>query len=228
MRRGLERIPGVAAARVALENGGGTLRHALLALEPGTPDDEVRVVAAAVLAGLGVAGEASRIDTAHLGSAAPGPRSELRGAPLTHPLPPRRPQAPQAPGVGGWGAPRTLLRHDIHLRREEGQITCRVELMHQGAVLAGEAADLDTPPGRARAAARATLKAVEGIRAGMRLELEGVHFGEFFGRRHLVLSVEAVHGRSHAILTGIVLATASAEESGCLATLRAVERWLTR
>ncbi len=92
----------------------------------------------------------------------------------------------------------------------------------------GESSELDTPAGRARAAARATLGAAAQSVENVSFGLEGAAFVEVFGRRYIAVSVEAAHRRRFIILSGIVAldAARSPEEAAALATLRAVDRWI--
>jgi hypothetical protein len=60
------------------------------------------------------------------------------------------------------------------------------------------------------------------------LALEGVSVTPLFGRSYAVISIEAAIGRRVATLSGIVpIDPARAiEEAACLATLRAIDRWI--
>jgi hypothetical protein len=92
----------------------------------------------------------------------------------------------------------------------------------------GEAAEIESPTGRARAAARATLGAAAQAIDGMIFGLEGIALMDFFGRAYCVVSVEAAHQRRFIILSGIVAidASRSPEEAAALAALRAIDRWI--
>lgn len=91
-----------------------------------------------------------------------------------------------------------------------------------------EASELDTVPGRARAAARATLAAATQAVDAYSFGLEGVQYVDLFGRRYVAVSIEAVQHRRFVILSGIVAldAARSPEDAVCLATLRAIDRWI--
>ena len=124
--------------------------------------------------------------------------------------------------------PRPLVRHDLQILRGDRRAICRVELLHEGDVVAAEAADLDTQAGRARAAARATLNAAEAAYPGRSLGLEGLRVVELGGRLHIALSVEAVSDdRRTARLAAVAAIDPSHEEAACLAALGAIERWLS-
>jgi hypothetical protein len=95
--------------------------------------------------------------------------------------------------------------------------------------LRGEASELDSPSGRARATARATLGAAAQSVNNVHFGLEGVALLDLFNRKYTVVSIEAAARRRFMILSGIIAqdAARSFEEAAALATLRAVDRWLT-
>lgn len=100
--------------------------------------------------------------------------------------------------------------------------------MRAAETLDGEAVELDTEAGRIRAAARATLAAAERAGDNLALGLEGSALIEMFGRRYVATSVEAAVDRRFATLSGLapVDPARSIEEAACLATLRAIDRWI--
>ena len=83
-------------------------------------------------------------------------------------------------------------------------------------------------PGRARAAARATLAAAAQCVESVSFGLEGCAYADMFSRRYIVVSIEAAQGRRFIILSGIVALDPSRtpEEAAALATLRAIDRWI--
>lgn len=250
-RYALERIQAVVAARVRVTPD-GRLDRVVLVLRAGASAEEVGMVAAAVLAALGLPMRSGDLEMVPLptgagalpadGTAIPGPKPSAPAAAFAESAwTAEQPAATSAPtggpgreepagqdGEGSRGVPRALLRHDLRVQRAGGRITCQVDLLHEGVLRRGEATDVDTPLGRARAGVRATLRATDGIRPDSHLELEALLFTEMFGRPQLVVSVEGVAGRDHVFLTGVVSAENSHEADACLATLRAVERWLGR
>jgi hypothetical protein len=116
----------------------------------------------------------------------------------------------------------------LQLERRNQEVHCRVELRHGERTFDGEAREMDSPSGRARAAARATLAAAEQAAPGVQLGLEAISVVELFSRRYVAVSVEAVQRRDFALLAGMVtLDTQRAvEDAAVLATLRAIDRWL--
>ena len=89
---------------------------------------------------------------------------------------------------------------------------------------------MDSPTGRARAAARATLAAAEFACPGVNLGLEAIAIVELFSRRYIVASVEAAQRREFVLLAGLVTleTNRSVEDTAVLATLRAIDRWLAQ
>lgn len=196
----IERIGGVHAAWMRID--GGVVSELVLAVDADADLEQLRALTLDAIRGRGLALE----DTS------------LRLAVLETDAAKRR-----APGH--W--PRPLVRHDLQILRGDRRAICRVELLHEGDVVAAEAADLDTEAGRARAAARATLNAAEAAYPGRSLGLEGLRVVELGGRLHIALSVEAVSDRRAARLSAITAIDPSHEEAACLAALGAIERWLS-
>ena len=200
----LERLPGVVAASVWLDHD-GHLRDARLHLMPGAAPTIAVNAASRVLHALAVPFDARAVRTCsvalpdEVATALPGPNRS-----------------------------RFLLLQDLTLTRAGAHITCRIQLSREGTIAAGEASELDTSGGRSRAAAKATLRAAENATEGLALGLEAAVITEMFGRSYAVVSVEASVGRKVATLSGIVPVDPSraTEEATCLATLRAIDRWI--
>jgi len=123
---------------------------------------------------------------------------------------------------------RFLLLAGLQLERANQEVHCRVHLTRGGQSYFGEAREMDSPTGRARAAARATLAAAEQVAVGFSLGLEGVAVVELFSRRYIAVSIEAAYNRQFTLLAGLVtLEPARAvEDATVLATLGAIDRWL--
>ena len=123
---------------------------------------------------------------------------------------------------------RFLLLHDLSLTRAGSRVTCKVQVERGPAVFEGEAVELDTQAGRARAAARAALTAAERSADDLALGLEGTILLDMFGRKYVAASVEAAIDRRFALLAGLVPVdpSRSVEEAACLAALRAIDRWI--
>lgn len=125
-------------------------------------------------------------------------------------------------------AGRFLLLAGIQLERGNQEIRCRVQISRAGRVFHGETRELDTPSGRARAAAKATLAAAEQAVPGTSFGLEGVAIVDLFSRSYVVASVEAAFDRQFALLAGLVTLepNRALEDTAVLATLRAIDRWV--
>lgn len=121
---------------------------------------------------------------------------------------------------------RGLVLDRLEVHRADQWVTCRTHLLRRGLPATGEAREIDTEPGRARAAARATLHAAEQATRGIHFGLEGVHILEILGRRYVLVSVEAAFARRVSHLPGVGAVDRSIEDAACLATLAALERWL--
>ena len=196
----LERLPGVIAASVWLDGAGG-VQQVRVHTQPGASATILAHTIARVLEqrGLSLDPAALRIvQVAALGEQAPA-------------------------------AARFLVLHDISLARQGSRVTSQVRLACGSVIVSGEASELDTESGRARAAATATLRAAEATREDLALGLEQIGVLPVFGRRYLVVSVEAAVQRRFAQLSGMVLIdpARSLEEAASMATLRAIERWVT-
>jgi hypothetical protein len=202
----LERLPGVLTAAVWL-NSDGELRLARLHILPGVAPTIITNAAGRVLQALAIPFDARAIRTSHLNLP-----DEIQGIAVS--------------GAGPRG--RFLLLQDIAIARSGSYVTCRVQLMREDVPAIGEARELDTAAGRARAAANATLRAAENSADNLALGLEAAAVIDIFGRPHAVVSVEACVGRRVASLSGMVLVEPARahEESVCLATLRAIDRWI--
>lgn len=197
----LERLPGVLAAAVWLDDA-GMVERVRVHTQPMASASIVAHASARVLERRGQIldpGKLRIVPVAAIGEAV---------APLT-------------PG-------RFLVLHDVSWTREGSRINCRVRLAREAEILTGEATELDTESGRARAAAAATLRAAEATMQELALGLEGTAVLPLFGRRYMVVSVEAALQRRFAQLSGIVVVdpARSLEEAAALATLRAIDRWI--
>lgn len=202
----LERLPGALAAGVWL-TGDGQLRDARIHILPGVAPTIVINAAARVMQALNIAFEQRDIRTSVL----------------------RLPDDIQSvAAVAAGSGSRFLVLQDVTTSRIGAHVTCRVQLMRDDMPAAGEARELDTASGRARAAAAATLRAAENATDNLALGLEAAALTEFFGRRYAIVSVEGSIGRRAATLSGIVPLepTRAPEESVAMATLKAIDRWI--
>lgn len=202
----LERLPGVITAAAWLADS-TRLRDVRIHILPGAAPTIISNAASGVLRALGIAFDPGtvRITTVVL------------------------PETMELPTPVEGGSNRMLLLHDLTLSRTGSHVSCRIALMRRGTIATGEAHELDTATGRVRATASATLRAAEQAFEKLALGLEGASVVNLFGRNYGVVSVEAAIGRTSATLSGIVAVDngRAAEEAVCLATLRAIDRWLS-
>lgn len=198
LTRELEQIPGVLAANVWLRDR-ETIREVYVTGAPGTSSFILESTVTSILQRCGLAFDAARIHIAPMDAAV----------------------APTPPWRG-----RFLILDDIEISRADQQVTCQVRILRRGEPVTGAGHDVDSEHGRARAAVQATLRAAEEAASGIAFGLEGLHIPDYFGRRYVVLSIEAALARRRSHLPGIAAITQSAEHAACLATLSAIERWL--
>jgi hypothetical protein len=112
---------------------------------------------------------------------------------------------------------------DVH--RTEGRVECTIRLRTTTRSTIGRATEPDSAAGRARAAVRATLGAVEELDPDLHLGLEGVRALDLFGRETVAVLIEAAAGRAHIHLPGIAMVHRSVEEAAVMATLTALRGW---
>ncbi|HUF11956.1 MAG TPA: hypothetical protein VMN78_02525 [Longimicrobiales bacterium] len=239
----LERIDGVVAATVQL--GAGTrIDTVRLATGNDAKPDYVRERAIVILRELGFDIDHPAVLVAPLTpQGAPADPSTSPAAVPDRPVqqpPPSSPAGPpdfdevddsadafadaKAPPPAWHG--RFLVLDGVDVRRSEARVTCTVRLKRLGDSFSAEVQELDTPQGRARAAARAALLAAEKSGEGVGLSLEGVVLQEFFGRQYVIAFVDGIAHRRFASLSGILAVEQSLETAAALAILRAVERWV--
>jgi hypothetical protein len=195
----LEKIPGVLAATVWLRDQ-ATVREIYVTGAPGTSRPTLEHAVSAILRGYSLGFD----------------NTQLHIAPIDAGLAP--------PPL--WKG-RYLILDELEINRAEQQASCHIRLLRGGTPVTGDAHDVDTESGRARAAALATLRAAQRAANGISFGLEGLHLPELFGRRYVVLSIEAALARRPALLPGIAAINQSTEHAAALATLGAIERWLT-
>lgn len=130
---------------------------------------------------------------------------------------------PRALGVASPLPKVSLDSLDVH--RRDGRVECVLGLRGDGRNYKGSAGEPDTIGGRARAASRAVLAALEGVDPELRLGLHGARSLELFGRDAVLVLLEATLGRVHVHLPGVALVERSVEEAAALATLSALRSW---
>jgi hypothetical protein len=140
-----------------------------------------------------------------------------------------RPSPPPAPGPAGI-EPRVRFA-SISIEAMDNRVRARVCLDFDGEERSGESLGLDTEPARLRAAAAATLMAVDSTCVGRsRFEVEHVTVKTAFGRDYVLVSVLASSpylGRRPIPLAGAHPVEMDAESAAALAALKAVNRTLS-
>lgn len=110
-------------------------------------------------------------------------------------------------------------------RRDAETCACEVVLRDADREIVGTGSGPDTAAGRAEAAARAVLDAIEQARDEVRLQLEGAVISASRGRSYVIVSAHAVLQRATVPLAGAAPLARSPEEAGILAALQATNRW---
>ena len=244
----VERLDGVVAATVQL--GAGTrIESVRLAVAPDAPVAALRERALVALRELGYELDNDAVLASPIGGAPAATASQpapAEAAPASTPSAPSlsaapavaepapaatAPATPAAPTLEEQGPPpawhgRFLVLESVEVRRSDARVICTVRLKRLGESFSAEVQELDTPQGRARAAARAALLAAEKAGEGVGLSLEGIVIQEFFGREYVMAFVDGVAHRRFASLSGILAVEQSLEQAAALSILRAVERWV--
>lgn len=112
---------------------------------------------------------------------------------------------------------------DVH--RTSNRVECTVRLRAETHSPEGTASETDTAGGRARAAARATLNAVETLDPDLRLGLYGARTQGIFGFEVLAVLLEVSLERTQTELAGAALVDRSPEHAAVMATLQALRSW---
>ncbi|MBI4409461.1 MAG: hypothetical protein HY561_07110 [Gemmatimonadetes bacterium] len=227
----IERIPGVLAAAVWLGSG-ERVRDVYIAAATGASIATIRRAAGEALRNSGLAFDEAAIQIATLDATEVRTRAERASERASERARAEPSPAEAAPADIPELEPRPLWQgrflvlDSLHVDRSGQYVTCRVDLARLGDQFTGEARELDTEAGRARAAARATLLAAEQASDAISLGLEGAAMVELFGRRYVALSVEAATTRYVSRLAGIAAVDRSVEDAACAASLSAIERWV--
>jgi hypothetical protein len=210
----LNRLPGVLAVRVLLDESGVIEGIHVLTNTDVSPKQVVRNVESALVAGLGTRVDHRKISVAQTKAS----RDEL-----TQPLGERR-AAPHAPDA------RRYQFEDLELRRSRKEgVTCRVILRRGDALFSGTATGAETERGLLELAAQATLQAIRsGEARDTPLGVSGCARVSSRDREFAFVVIAAQVARSTLYLSGSCEITESAELAAALATLDATNRWLTK
>ena len=212
-QRLLTALGGIVSARAVADESGRLAEIHVLASPEFHPKQIVRNIESALSAGLGVIVDRRIISVAQLRSDAETPFA-ARSKPAT---------------------PRTTTPATKHPRRvvyvqydakasAPMDSHCRVVLMRGDEQLTGSATGVNTAQGRADAAARAVLHALQSG-GGMRgVGLEGTALVQAHGRTYVLVAARLVSGRQSRALTGIASLNRSPEEAAIFAALQATNR----
>ena len=230
----IEQIRGVVAATVEL-SGGTRIQAVRIVVAPDEGTAAIRDRALASLRDIGYEVEREAVLVVPIGEptvAPPSPGAAATKQPAARPAAVADADAEaDMPVIENQGPPpawhgRFLVLDGVDVRRSDARVVCTVRLKRLGELFSAEVQELDTPQGRARAAARAALQAAEKAGEGVGLSLEGVIIQEFFGRQYVMVFVDGIAHRRHASMCGILNVEQSLETAAVLSVLRAVERWV--
>jgi hypothetical protein len=212
-QRLLAALGGIVSAKVVADESGRLAEIHILASPEFHPKQIVRNIESALSAGLGVIVDRRIISVAQLRSDAtpdflPKPKE---------PQPRRRASEPRQP------------RRVIYVQYDAKASApldsrCRVTLMRGEEELTGTASGVNTPQGRADAAARAVLAALQSAGSMKGVGLEGAAIVQAQGKTYVLVSARLVAGRNSRMLTGIATLGRSPEEAAIFAALQATNR----
>ncbi len=231
-------LAGVAAARVLTGPQGKVMRIQVLLDDAIPPHQLVRNVQSALLARFGLLIEPGSIEFVdQMPSELPGRQEGDSGT-----LPPQivagaesgtqepRPGPRPEPGARSRMSRPYLLDRPTIERLRPNRIRCRVEIAFGEAVTVGEAEVLDGAGAALVVTARAVLasfRTANPVNAEP-VELEGVRAIELAGQSYVIAGVRAVEPRNVHYLAGAAVIESSGEEAAALATIDAVEQWISR
>lgn len=116
------------------------------------------------------------------------------------------------------------IRTHTHSSRS---VACEVRLTLDGAEFVGREEAADTESGRLGAAARATFAALEAALGEAPAALEGVAAVDADAGRYVLVLARGYAGRERVPLVGTARMRGAVEDAAVLATLQALDRWLT-
>ncbi|HEY0672568.1 MAG TPA: hypothetical protein VGD27_09890 [Longimicrobiales bacterium] len=212
-QRLLAALGGIVSAKVVAEENGRLAEIHILASPEFHPKQIVRNIESALSAGLGIIVDRRIISVAQLRSdAAP------QFAAKPKPAQPRRKAAEPR-------QPRRVVYVQYDAKASAPlDSRCRVVLMRGEEELTGTASGVNTPQGRADAAARAVLAALQSAGSMKSVGLEGTALVHAQGKTYVLVSARFVAGRNTRTLTGIATLGRSPEEAAIFAALQATNR----
>lgn len=211
-QRLLAALGGIVSARAVADEGGRLAEIHVLASPEFHPKQIVRNIESALSAGLGIVVDRRIISVAQLRSDAATPFAA-------------KPKPPAAKRAVETRQPRRVVyvQYDAKASAPMDSL-CRVALMRGDEQLTGTASGVNTAQGRADAAARAVLNALQSGGGMKGVGLEGTALVQAHGKTYVLVSARAVSGRNSRILTGIATLSRSPEEAAIFAALQATNR----
>jgi hypothetical protein len=223
----LASLAGVVSAHVVADAEGQIIEIHVLAAPDLHPKQVVRNVESALSAGLGLQVDRRIVSVAQI-RARDGTNGDggASGSGSDH----HTGQARTEPDGEGEGAERNPEQRRLEYvrykaRRDAERCTCEVILRDEDAQVTGNGAGPDTAAGRAEAAARAVIDAIQKARPHLRLGLEGAVISSSRGKRHVIVAAHSLLDRSTVPLAGAAPLSRSPEEAAILAALQATNRW---
>ena len=211
-QRLLSALGGIVSARAVVDETGRLAEIHILASPEFHPKQIVRNIESALSAGLGVFVDRRIISVAQLRSDA-----NTQFAP--------KPKAAPKARAAGPKHPRRVVYVQYDAKASAPlDSRCRVILMRGEDQLTGTATGVNTPQGRADAAARAVLNALQSAGSMKEVGLEGTALLQANGKTYVMVSARLVSGRHTRTLTGIATLNRSPEEAAIFAALQATNR----
>jgi hypothetical protein len=216
-------LAGIVSAHVIRDTGGEIVEIHVLSTPELHPKQVVRNVESALSAGLGIEIDRRIVSVAQIRTprddTAPTLLLPVGPAPMGVDVPQPIPAAPHETAS-------TRLEY-VHYqsRRDAERCACEVTLRDGERQITGSGTGPDTAGGRAEAAARALLDAVERARPDLRLHLDGAIISTSRGRSFVIVGAHALLDRETISLAGAAPLARSPEEAAILATLQATNRW---
>jgi hypothetical protein len=212
-QRLLAALGGIVSARAVADDSGRLAEIHVLASPEFHPKQIVRNIESALSAGLGVIVDRRIISVAQLRSDADTPFAA------------RTKPAPARATTPATKQPRRVVYVQYDAKASAPMDShCRVVLMRGDEQLTGSATGVNTTQGRADAAARAVLHALQSA-GGMRgVGLEGTALVQAHGKTYVLVAARLVSGRNTRTLTGIASLSRSPEEAAIFAALQATNR----
>lgn len=204
----LTSLAGILSARVETTPLGEVSEIHILASAGQAPKQVVRNIESALLAHLGVRVDHRKISIAQTADVKPL-------------------EALDQGAVHDRARRRVVLFDDLvvstvpHSRRVSAMVTLAYDGRSESVTEEGA----DTARNRMETAARAAVGAMQGLFEGSTLALEGTHTTEAFGRRYVIVGVQAARSRDSELLVGTAEVRDSADHAAVYAVLDATNRW---